>query len=350
MAVHPTDKRYLHLHGKHIQHPFLQRRLIIVADSFVDINFGTGAVKLTPGHDQTDYECGQRHKLPVLTILTKSGLITDDCGIFAGMKRFAARAAVIEQLKKLGLYRGEAENPMVVPVCSRSGDVIEPLRVPQWFCNCDAMAKDAVDAVRSGALKLIPALHEKTWYNWLENIRDWCISRQLWWGHRIPAYFVTITDGSVPKGDDVDNTYWVSAHTEAAALTKAALRFNVSEAAISLRQDEDVLDTWFSSGIFPISIFGWPEKTPDFAKFYPGHLLETGHDILFFWVARMVMMCKRLTGQLPFTEVFLHSIVRDAHGRKMRYANQPFFNTPPSMNSNPSPVHRPLITARVWVT
>lgn len=317
VAVHPDDARYKHLHGKCVQHPFFDRKLPIVCDNFVDMAFGTGAVKITPAHDPNDYDCGMRLKLPFITIIDNNGNITADCGQFANMKRFDARKAVLNALQEKGLYRDTKDNPMVVPMCSRSKDVIEPLLKPQWYVNCKQMAADAVKAVREGELKILPEMHHKTWYQWLENCRDWCISRQLWWGHRIPAYYVTVNDPSVPAGDDTDDQYWVSGRTEEEARKRAAEKFNVSEDKISLQQDDDVLDTWFSSALFPFSIFGWPDKTPDLAAFYPGHLLETGHDILFFWVARMVMFGMTLLGKLPFTEVYLHAMVRDSHGRKM---------------------------------
>ncbi|OWF42659.1 valine--tRNA ligase-like [Mizuhopecten yessoensis] len=317
VAVHPEDDRYKHLHGRFVTHPFVDRRMPIVLDDFVDRNFGTGAVKITPAHDQNDYEVGVRHNMPFLTIIDDKGNMTPDCGEFAGMRRFEARKAVLEALKKKGLYKETKENPMVVPICSRSKDVIEPLLKPQWYVSMQSMADKAVKAVREGELKLIPDMHEKTWYNWLEDSRDWCISRQLWWGHRIPAYFVTVDDPSIPPGEDTDEKYWVSGRTEEEVRQKAAERFKVSGDKISLRQDEDVLDTWFSSGIFPFSIFGWPEKTNELEAFYPGTLLETGHDIIFFWVARMVTMGLELMGKLPFKEVYLHAMVRDAHGRKM---------------------------------
>ncbi|KAL3869903.1 hypothetical protein ACJMK2_042527 [Sinanodonta woodiana] len=317
VAVHPDDERYKHLHGKFVRHPFVDRRIPIVCDDFVDKNFGTGAVKITPAHDVNDYEVGMRHNLPFINIMTDDGNITDECGQFAGMKRFEARKSVLEALKAKGLYHGTKDNPMVVPMCSRSKDVIEPLLKPQWYVDVKDMSAKAVEAVESGELKIIPDMHVKTWNNWLGNPKDWCISRQLWWGHRVPAYFVTINDSSVPAGKDTDGEYWISGRTEEEARQKAAKKFNIPEDKISLRQDPDVLDTWFSSGLFPFSIFGWPEQTPDLETFYPGTLLETGHDILFFWVARMVMLGQTLMGKLPFREVYLHAMVRDAHGRKM---------------------------------
>ena len=316
VAVHPSDTRYSHLQGKHLLHPFMSRKLPIVSDEFVDMNFGTGAVKITPAHDHNDYEVGKRHNLPFINIITDSGLIADNCGQFSGQKRFDARKAVLEALKQKGLYRGSVDNPMVVPICQRSNDIIEPLIKYQWYVDCKDMARRAVDVVRKGELRLIPEMYEKIWYHWLENIRDWCISRQNWWGHRIPVYFAKVK-GHTPENVDQADEHWISGRNEEEARLKAAKKFNVQPDDIELTQDEDVLDTWFSSGQFPYAIFGWPDQTKDLELFYPGNLLETGHDIIFFWVARMVMMGLTLMDKLPFKEVYLHSMIRDAHGRKM---------------------------------
>uniref|UniRef100_A0A8C7CHV8 valine--tRNA ligase n=1 Tax=Oncorhynchus kisutch TaxID=8019 RepID=A0A8C7CHV8_ONCKI len=307
VAVHHADPRYQHLKGKMVLHPFCDRMMPIVFDEFVDINFGTGAVKITPAHDHNDYEVGNRHNLAFINILDENGLLINVPAPFLVQYTPTTSSPGTES----------KDNPMVVPVCSHSKDIVEPLLKPQWYVDCADMGKQAADSVREGRLKIIPDHHHKTWFNWLDNIRDWCISRQLWWGHRIPAYFVTVNDPSVTPGEDMDGHYWVSGRTGEEARDKAAKRFNVSTDKITLRQDEDVLDTWFSSGIFPFSIFGWPNETQDLSVFYPGTLLETGHDILFFWVARMVMMGLKLTGKLPFKEVYLHAVVRDAHGRKM---------------------------------
>ncbi|XP_014261778.1 valine--tRNA ligase [Cimex lectularius] len=317
VAVHPSDDRYKHLHGKKLTHPFCKREIPIVVDEFVDVNFGTGAVKITPAHDHNDYDVGKRHNLPFLTIIDEDGKITGDCGKFTGMRRFDARTAVLEALKSEGLYRETKDNPMVVPICNRSKDVVEPLIKPQWYVKCEGMAENALEAVNSGELQIIPDHHVKTWHYWMSNSRDWCISRQLWWGHRIPAYFVKVNDPQVQPGSETDNNYWVSGRNEKEAKEKAAKKFGVDQSLITLKQDDDVLDTWFSSGLFPFSLFGWPEKSDELQAFYPGTLLETGHDIIFFWVARMVFFGQRLLGKLPFKKVFLHPIVRDAHGRKM---------------------------------
>ncbi|CAH0751678.1 unnamed protein product [Diatraea saccharalis] len=311
VAVNPNDDRYKHMIGKNLIHPIVKRKLPVIGDEYVDMNFGTGAVKITPAHDPNDYEIGKRHNLPFITILDDEGKMLDNCGQFAGMKRFDVRRSIVKCLEQLKLYRETREHAMVVPLCSRSKDVVEPMLKPQWYIRCDTMAAEAIKAVKTGELKIIPDVHEKIWYHWMENIRDWCISRQLWWGHRIPAYRVTL------PAQKSDEELWVSGHTEEEALSKASTKYGVAAEEIQLVRDEDVLDTWFSSGLFPFSIFGWPDQTDDLKAFYPGTLLETGHDILFFWVARMVFFGQRLLGKLPFKEVYLHPMVRDAHGRKM---------------------------------
>lgn len=312
VAVHPNDERYKHLHGKFVTHPFCARKIPIVCDEFVDMNFGTGAVKITPAHDPNDYDVGKRHNLPFITIFSDDGYVVGDYGEFTGMKRFDARRAVIGKLKELGLYKEWVNNPMVVPICSRSKDVVEPLIKPQWYVKCDDMAKAATDAVKNGDLKITPDFHKKIWYHWMDGIRDWCVSRQLWWGHRIPAYKVKSSKLDAEAGD-----VWIVARTVDEAKAKASKQTGLATSDFTLEQDEDVLDTWFSSGLFPFSVFGWPENTKDVELFYPTTLLETGHDILFFWVARMVFFGQTLLGKLPFREVFLHPMVRDAHGRKM---------------------------------
>eukprot|EP00462_Mataza_sp_D1_P000105 CAMPEP_0175088640 /NCGR_PEP_ID=MMETSP0086_2-20121207/353_1 /TAXON_ID=136419 /ORGANISM="Unknown Unknown, Strain D1" /LENGTH=1093 /DNA_ID=CAMNT_0016361081 /DNA_START=16 /DNA_END=3297 /DNA_ORIENTATION=+ len=316
VAVHPDDERYKKFHGKKLLHPFIEgHELVVITDGeLVDMNFGTGAVKITPAHDPNDFKSGERNKLPTINILDDDGLINENGGKFRGMKRFEVRSRIIEEMKEMGIYRGKAANPMSLGLCSRSKDIIEPVIRPQWWVNCKSMAAEAVEKVREGELKIMPKEHEQTWFRWLENIQEWCISRQLWWGHRIPAYHCSIEGKQA--GDD--ETSWVVAASLEDATKIAAERFGVAADKLTLEQDPDVLDTWFSSGLFPFSTMNWPnEEDPDFKAFFPGQLLETGHDILFFWVARMVMMSLALTGKLPFDKVYLHAMVRDKYGRKM---------------------------------
>ncbi|XP_047503607.1 valine--tRNA ligase isoform X1 [Pieris napi] len=347
VAVNPNDDRYKKFIGKRLVHPIVNRKLPVIADDYVDMTFGTGAVKITPAHDQNDYEIGKRHNLPFINIFDDEGRMLDNCGPFAGKKRFDVRREIIKTLEEKKLYRDTGDNAMVVPLCSRSKDVVEPMLKPQWYIRCNNMAAEAIKAVKTGELKIIPDAHEKTWYHWMENIRDWCISRQLWWGHQIPAYKVRLPEMNSIEGTEervyvkphrrrtrsgrkkapkrsrfvrtqINNEeLWVSAHSEDDARRKAATKFNVAPEDVTLKRDDDVLDTWFSSGLFPFAIFGWPDETDDLKAFYPTTLLETGHDILFFWVARMVFFGQRLMGKLPFKEVYLHPMVRDAHGRKM---------------------------------
>lgn len=318
VAVHPEDNRYKHLHGKYVIHPFNSRRIPIVTDpELVDMSFGTGAVKITPAHDPNDYECGKRHNLEFITMLADDGSLNENGAPFTGMMRYDARIAVEDALKEKGLYIGKEPNKMRLAICSRSGDILEPMITPQWYVNCDRMAKRATDAVRNGELKIVPVDHERTWFNWLDNIRDWCVSRQLWWGHQIPAWFATKAGEKLDKKDMSHNERWIVARSEAEALEKASAQLGVPASDISLERDEDVLDTWFSSGLFPFSVMGWPDQTDDLKAFYPTSLLETGLDIIFFWVARMVMMGLELTDTLPFHTVFLHAMVRDKEGRKM---------------------------------
>ncbi|KAJ1461257.1 tRNA synthetases class I-domain-containing protein [Pelagophyceae sp. CCMP2097] len=341
VAVHPEDARYKHLHGARLRHPFFpEREMKVVTDSIlVDMEKGTGCVKITPAHDANDYECGKRHGLPFVTIFTLDGAVVQGVDFptasgesrfeampawAAGEMRYDVRVTCEAELEKLGLLRGKEGRAMRLAICSRSGDIIEPLVQPQWFVDCGDMAARACEAVRSGELVILPKEHEKTWFSWLENIRPWCVSRQLWWGHRIPAWFCRLAsdrgDGSadgLDKNADANVERWIVARNEEEALVRAMAKFQVSADQLTLEQDEDVLDTWFSSGLFPFSVFGWPNKNDDMKAFFPTTLLETGLDILFFWVARMVMMGLELTDLLPFKTVYLHAMVRDKEGRKM---------------------------------
>jgi valyl-tRNA synthetase len=299
VAVHPDDPRYTHLHGKKVQHPFVDRQIPIVTDAIlVDPKFGTGAVKVTPAHDFNDFATGKRHGLEELSILKPDGTMNERCGQFAGMDRFVARKAVKRALEEKGLARGSKQHELVLPRSERNGSVVEPMISTQWFVKMAPLAEPALAAVREGKTKIIPEEWAKTYEHWMTNILDWCISRQLWWGHRIPAFFCDACGHiTVTEADTVT------------ACEKCA--------SASIRQDEDVLDTWFSSALWPFSTQGWPNKTPALAKFYPASDLETGYDILFFWVARMMMMGIHFMGEPPFRRILLHGLVVDETGEKM---------------------------------
>ncbi|CAF0867085.1 unnamed protein product [Rotaria sordida] len=315
IIVHPDDQRYKHLHSKYVQHPFVSRRLPILTDTMVDPTFGFGAVKVTPAHDQNDFEYGRRLSLQFITCINDDGLMSSECGLYSGKPRFEVRQQLLNDLKQRGLYYDSKENKMILPICSYSKDIIEPLIKPQWYVNCKTMAQRSIDAIRSGELKILPTIFESVLYKWLEDIHDWCISRQLWWGHHIPAYFISSND--ISAGNETNNDYWVSAHSYDEAIDKASKRFNISKDKIQLTQDENVLDTWFSSSLVPFSSFGWPTETDDFKKFFPTTLLETGHDIHLFSAAHMVMISLELTDRLPFTQIYLHPMVEDASERKV---------------------------------
>ncbi|WJX89984.1 Valine--tRNA ligase, mitochondrial 1 [Trifolium repens] len=319
IAVHPADDRYSQFHGKYAVHPFSGRKIPIICDAIlVDPKFGTGAVKITPAHDPNDFEVGKRHNLEFINVFTDDGKVNSNGGSeFLNMPRFKAREAITEALQKKGLYRGSENNEMRLGVCSRSNDVIEPMIKPQWYVNCSDIAKEALRAVtdeENKRVEIIPKQYVADWKRWLENIRDWCISRQLWWGHQIPAWYVTLED-DILQELGAYNDHWVVAKNEEEARDEANKRYDGKK--FHLSRDPDVLDTWFSSGLFPLTVLGWPDDTEDLKAFYPTSVLETGHDILFFWVARMVMLGMKLGGDVPFSKIYLHPMIRDAHGRKM---------------------------------
>ncbi len=299
VAVHPDDERYQHLHGKFVVHPFVDRKIPIITDAIlVDPKFGTGAVKVTPAHDFNDFETGQRHSLERIEILDRHGKMTDNCGEFAGLDRFAARKAVKRALKEKGLARGAKNHRLPIPRSDRTGTVVEPMLSEQWFVKTKPLAEPALAAVREGKTVIIPQEWTKTYEHWMTNILDWCISRQLWWGHRIPAWYC----------QSCGHTTVVNAES----LEKCD-----KCASTEVTQDEDVLDTWFSSALWPFATQGWPEQTPQLKRFYPASDLETGYDILFFWVARMMMMGIHFMGEPPFKRILLHSLVVDETGAKM---------------------------------
>ena len=296
IAVNPGDKRYEHLVGKTAILPLVGREIPIFADEYVEMEFGTGCVKVTPSHDPNDFDMGQRHGLEFILVIDEEGKMTKDCGKYAGMDRYDARRAIVEDLEAQGLLLKVEELPHNVGECYRCGTDVEPMTSTQWFVKMKPLAEPAMQSVRKGDIRFVPARFENTYFNWMENVRDWCISRQLWWGHRIPAFYC-----------DACGEMFVSREDLTTCPTCGA----------PLRQDEDVLDTWFSSALWPFSTLGWPEKTDDLAYFYPTSTLVTGYDIIFFWVARMIFSGLEHMGEKPFSDVLIHGLVRDAQGRKM---------------------------------
>ena len=295
IAVNPDDPRYRDMVGREAVVPEIGRVIPIVADEAVDKEFGSGAVKVTPGHDPTDFEIGLRHELPVVSVIGTDDLMTDAAGKYAGMPKLDARRALVAELKQRGLILKVEPLRHSVGHCQRCGTVAEPLVMEQWFVKIKPLAEPATEAVRDGRTRIIPERFNKVYYNWMDNIRDWCISRQLWWGHRIPVYYCDACNEMIVSVEEPERC---------------------DQCGGPLRQDPDVLDTWFSSGLWPISTLGWPDEAEDLKKFYPTSVMETGYDILFFWVARMMMQCMAMTGEIPFRDVYLHGLVR-IDGEKM---------------------------------
>ena len=297
VAVHPDDERYKKFVGRKVIVPILGRTIPVIADDYVTREFGTGALKITPGHDPNDYEIGQRHGLPVLSMLDREARVTAIGGPYAGLDRFECRNKMWADMQAAGLVIKEEPYTINVPRSERGGEIIEPMVSEQWFVKIKPLAIPALEAVTDGRIKIIPERFEKVYFNWMENIRDWCISRQLWWGHRIPVWYCE--DCGKQTCTREDPTQCAHCGSE------------------KLRQDPDVLDTWFSSGLWPFSTLGWPEETADYKYFYPTSMMETGYDILFFWVARMIMDGLEFTGQIPFNTVYLHGLILNEDGQKM---------------------------------
>jgi valyl-tRNA synthetase len=300
VAVHPDDERYQSLIGKTIRLPLTDREIPVIADDYVDREFGTGCVKITPAHDFNDYEMGKRHNLPIINILTVDASINDEVASnYRGMDRFEARKHIVKDLERLGLLEKIEDHKLMVPRGDRSGAVVEPYLTDQWFVKIAPLAEPAIKAVENGDIRFVPDNWKNTYFEWMRNIQDWCISRQIWWGHRIPAWY-----------DETGNIY--VAHSEKEAREKHGL-----DDELVLKQDNDVLDTWFSSALWPFSTLGWPDNTEALKTFYPTSVLVTGFDIIFFWVARMIMMGLKFMDEIPFREIYIHGLVRDAHGQKM---------------------------------
>lgn len=297
LAVNPNDKRYTHLIGKTFRVPFVNRLIPVVADEYVDMEFGTGVVKITPAHDPNDYEVGQRHKLPAIKVIDDDGKMNNLAALFDGMDVLTARKAVVKEMEKLGLLIKIEPHKHNIGHCDRCKSVVQPALSKQWFVSMKTLAEPALEAVKNGEVVLTPKRHEKTYYNWMENIRDWCISRQLWWGHRIPVFYCR----------DCNNVE--CSETDVVRCGKCG--------SSNIKQDEDVLDTWFSSALWPFSTLGYLDNTEDFNYFYPGDVLVTAYDILFFWVARMIFSAIDNTGKVPFSQVLFTGLVRDGQGIKM---------------------------------
>ena len=298
VAVHPEDERYEHLVGKFINLPLSDRKIPIIADDYVDMEFGTGCVKITPAHDFNDYEIGQRHKLEVINVLTDNAAINLNAPTkYQGLDRFEARKAIVNDLEKQNLIEKIDPHTLMVPRGDRTNSIIEPYMTDQWFVKVKPLAEPAIDAVKNGSIRFVPENWEKTYFNWMENIEDWCISRQIWWGHRIPAWY------------DKEGNYYVADSIEEAQ--------EQAGKNVELIQDEDVLDTWFSSALWPFSTLGWPEATPEMSRFYPTSVLVTGFDIIFFWVARMIMFGLKFANDVPFKDIYITGLIKDGNGQKM---------------------------------